>query len=144
MIKYWIRTDQNPDFEGIDVSHEISLFEYGLLVRKTPDKNGDHSVIYGINVDNDGNYIGFGQVWTNEKEIDAYILGDEFPSEGDIIGFLDSIGMEKENWLKLPIEIKIYDLLNYWGHENIFGTCYNPWGIKTVLKIYGKEVENEN
>jgi hypothetical protein len=38
--------------------------------------------------------------------------------------FLSTTGYTREGWDKLTYPIRVYDLVNYYGYENIFGSSY--------------------
>jgi hypothetical protein len=44
----------------------------------------------------------------------------------DWISFLSTMGARREEWDAQPFAIRIFDLLNYYGYENIFGSSH--WG----------------
>jgi hypothetical protein len=127
-------------FYGIDVSNEISLLEYGLLVSvdEHEDGSGTHFCVYRI----DENHFGCGHV--SEKEINGYIKGEEFMKDDDIKSFLEWLGYDTEDfmqldqlaWMERNLATKISDLLQYLGCENIFGTDYSPMTEKQAIKKY--------
>jgi hypothetical protein len=113
---------ENLTFTGIERNNEINLLEYGLLVSKEThnDGSGTHFIVYRI----DDNHFDCGHI--SEKDVNNYILGNQFPNQKQINQFLKYVGMQKKDWLKMPLNVKIQDLLNYWGYENIMGTSYHP------------------
>lgn len=121
-------------FEGIDKSLEISLFEYNVIASKEEheDGSGTHFVVYKIDDDN------YGTGHISEKTVNGYVLGDEFPDSTDIRRFLRWSDSTKEDWLKQSFIQKLYDLISYWGYENIIGTDYYPISKKLVLEEYLK------
>ena len=121
-------------FEGIDRDLETSLFEYNVIASKEEheDGSGTHFVVYKIDDDN------YGTGHISEKQVNGYILGDEFPDAKDIRQFLRWSGSIKEDWLKQSFIQKLYDLISYWGYENIMGTDYSPVNKEFVLEKYLK------
>jgi len=108
-------------FYGTDVSLEISLLEYGLIVsnEEHEDGSGTHFCIYRQN-----DLFGCGHM--SEEVVNGFIEGREFPDAKDIVSFLNWCGTTASIWLECNMAIKLQDLLNYWGSENIFGTDYSP------------------
>lgn len=103
--------------QGVDACIEISLKEYGLawIERET-----DILFYYGIATDHKGEYTSFDYGYLSkdcniEKEFDWIDWKD----------FLSHLSVSKVEWLAYSLPHKIYDLLRYYGYENIFGTSYN-------------------
>ena len=121
-------------FEGIDKDLETSLFEYNVIASKEEheDGSGTHLVVYKINDDN------YGTGHISEKQLNGYVLGDEFPDAKDIRGFLRWSDSIKEDWLKQSFIQKLYDLISYWGYENIMGVDYSPVNKEFVINNYLK------
>lgn len=107
---------------GIDASNEISLLEYGLLVKKEPDKDDQYKIIYRVNSTQ------FDFCHFSEKEVNEFLNEGWFNTEG----FLNYCGMTENAWLKMNIANKLSDLLTYYGFENICGTCYSPMSIDEI------------
>jgi len=104
---------EERNFQGIDVNLEISLLEYGLLIQE---KKNEIQVIYGVGMTEEG-YNKFSIAMIEKTEIDEKITENWFDKKG----FFKFIGDEEEVWKKSPIVIKLSDLLNYYGHQNIIG-----------------------
>ena len=115
------------NYSGTDANLETSLFEYGLIwIKGAEGHEKDFHFIYGVGVDQDGNYNKFD--WADvsidtdpEKEWD-------FVEWGKVGKFT---GMSKEEFLKQPIPFIVYDLIAYYGVENIFGSSYYPFEIES-------------
>lgn len=102
-------------FVGTDVSLETSLMEYGLLVSKETDKDGQHACLYKHA------YEGMFDVgYLSEKEVNAFLNESWFNRES----FLSHIGLSEPEWLEISFVNKLSGLLNYYGYENIFGSSY--------------------
>lgn len=103
----------SKDCEGPDRCLETSFFEYGLLWKEL---DSEYRFYYGCQI---GEYTHYG--WADvSKDID---IRQEYDwVEWD--SFLSSIGMEFEDWNELPLPQQIYNLMNHYGFENIFGTEY--------------------
>jgi hypothetical protein len=99
-------------FEGIDVTLAISLFEYGL-VWKDLEETKETLFIYRIN---DSSF----DRCTFKSDLDVF---NEFDwVEWD--SFLETQGETMDEWKDRSLGQKIFDLLNYYGYENIFGSSY--------------------
>lgn len=110
---------------GIDACLETSLFEYGFAYIES--NCGDKILFYyGINIFDDNEYNE--SLWNRfdfcefDKNLDVY---EEFSWISDWNELFDFIDMTNEEWYKLPLETKIYDLLNYYGYMDIFGGSYH-------------------
>lgn len=113
----------NNGYFGIDVSPEISLFEYGLLCQETSDS--ELYCIYGIGSNDGMNYDSFDSGSITKKEID--ILPTDLNSENSFLSFINS---NVEDWLNDSNYVsKLYSLLSYFGYENIFGSCYESFKV---------------
>ena len=120
------------DFHGIDVSNEISLFEYGLLVKQyTKDgRKDEYFCIYGVGSDEYGNYNTFDTGYITEEELNNLIQGKEWMNHNDIVSFLASYGTTSDEWMELSFISKLHDLIGYFGYENIMGLSYNTFEIE--------------
>ena len=116
---------ESVGFEGIDASLETSLFEYGLIWAKGIEGHeNDYHFIYGVG--NDGeSYTSFDwgdiAVDTNPTEEWNFVDWDEVGS---------FVGMSEEDLLKQPLPQLVFDLISYYGFENIMGSSYYPFEIK--------------
>ena len=104
------------EYSGIDKSNEISLFEYGLLC-KVNDLNDIHCY-YGIGSDNGCNYNTFDCSELSKIEIIGLF------NELDKPGLLSYLGMTEDQFKDEDTIHQIFDLYQYFGYENIFGSCY--------------------
>ena len=116
------------NYNGIDVSNEISLYEYGLLVSKTVDTDNQYHVVFGVSVDDSGNYDAFDTGWVSESEIDQLLTDKNTWVEVD--KFVSYIDISLQEWLDLSIVNKLSDLIQYYGCENILGSCYSSMLIE--------------
>ena len=120
-------TKKLSDYSGysgsVDVDLKTSLFEYGLIHKQ--EENGDFKFIYGVSPDENRNYFLFDYGFYNEIDFADLIENSWF----SLSGILSSVGMTKDEWLKLPLPSRIFDCIAYYGHENIFGSSYTPFEI---------------
>lgn len=105
------------EWNGIDVSNEISLFEYGLLVSKNEhcSHKDEWYCVYSVRENK------FGHGYIRGFDLDEMMKGNDWVNPFDILSFT---GLSLDEWLAQNIINKIYDLVQYYGHENIFGTTY--------------------
>lgn len=143
-----ISTLKSKGFEGQDINLNIALGEYGIcwkqFKRATKNaKKGEYLFYYGVrydtgegilNEDDDtpvNDYTGWALFdW-------CYLKPEEFTRDYDWCEFnevCDFCGMTEEGWLELPFEQRICDLAQYYGHDEIFGTCYNPFKIGGIYE----------
>lgn len=117
------RYDWNiEDLEGVDVDIEISLKEYGFAWI-----SGDTETLfyYGIKrgMDSEGDmeeeYTRF-DFCTLDNNIDVYSEYDW----ADFNALLSFTGQTKQEFDDMPLVQKIHDLIQYYGHLNIFGETY--------------------
>jgi len=109
------------NYTGIDADLETSLFEYGFIWTKN---ENDYHFIYGVEVNNEYIYNKFEQssipIDTNPIDEWGWINWD------DVEKFC---GMNKEEFLKQDLPYIIYDLVSYYGYEDILGSSYSPFEI---------------
>ena len=113
-----LTTLETEGYEGIDANLGISLFEYGLIWKLN---NGIYTFIYGVGVDNKGNFNNFDcgsfEEKLNFKENFNWAEFEEVES---------NIGEKLEN-LSLPEKIKA--LVDCYGYLCVFGSAYYPFQI---------------
>ena len=115
-----IKLSELKDYEGIDASLEISLYEYGLLTKK---ENKNIHVWCGVGADKSGNYIEFVSYNTTEEELNNIINESWFDKKA----FFQTADIKDDKeYKKLWYVHKLSDLLCYYGHENVLGSCYFP------------------
>lgn len=104
-------------YNGIDADPDTSLFEYGLLVK---DYGNDLKVIYGVETKEseygDIVYCDFDTAIVSKEDIGSIINESWFDKKG----FFSYNGMSEKGWSKVDYTIRIYDLIHYYGYENIF------------------------
>ena len=115
-------------YDGTDADLETSLFEYGLIwIKGAKDHENDYHFIYGVGLDSNGNYNLFD--W-GDVAIDC-----NPEKEWDFVEFdkvAECNGMSKADFLKMPLPLIVESLVSYYGYENIFGSSYYPFTIKTM------------
>ncbi len=102
------------DFEGQDVSIDISLKEYGVAWQVLGSKT---KFIYGVEWNGaKGEYVQFDHCFF-DSDMDVF-------KEFDWVEF-DKVysytGLSADQWKELPLPQKITDLLGYYGSAEIFG-----------------------
>lgn len=110
-----LRTTQLLEAQGFEGS--ISVLEYGAAWRTLPD--GQLLFIYAIRHDDKEGYTHFDRA-TLAPDYDVF----KEHNWVDWDEFFNGLGIEREEWSQCPLSQKMYDLLSYYGYENIFGTSY--------------------
>ena len=112
--------------EGPDIDIEISLKEYGIAWEIGEKETRFY---YGTK-HNGGEYTGFD--WADLKNnVDFDIEFDWV----DLLEVANFVGELLPDWHKLPMDMKIEDLISYYGYENIFGSSYTePMAYEEVTK----------
>jgi hypothetical protein len=111
------------DLTGIDADLETSLVEYGLAWKTADDDENDYLFYYGIKFANDEKGYGFYSRFDHAhlaKDTDKYKEWDWV----DWFSIYSFTGTTKEEYDKMPIASVVYDLISYYGYENVFGTSY--------------------
>jgi len=115
-------------FYGSDITLEIALFEYHLICAS--DKHfRNYSFIYGTEFNAINEPIKFDKCSLTIKEINSLCF-DSFVNINDILNF---IGMTQKEFNKQTGFQKIFDLVSYYGYQEIFGSCYYPISIKELI-----------
>lgn len=101
-------------FEGPDASLEESLEEYGMAWR---DLGSEVLFVYFIREDG------------GEKHYDRDIItkDTDFQREynwADFNAVADAYGITVDEWMQYPLTEKVYNLVQYYGWENVFGSSY--------------------
>lgn len=101
---------ESAGFSGTDASLAISLFEYGMAWKDY----GEETLFVYANPNHKGSFdrCTFKSNTDLQKEFD-WVSWTEFTQ---------FIGCEFGEWNQLPLGQKIWDLVNYYGSEEIFGT----------------------
>ena len=103
-------------FEGsVDCSIEISLYEYGLVHKKT--KEG-FDFIHGVDVNHESDFFTFDRASFTEEEFQDLIEDGRW---FDVNAVLSFVGQTLDEWLKFPLPTRIHDCMSYYGQDNIFG-----------------------
>ena len=102
-------------YSGIDACLMISLFEYGLAWK---DGIKEIDFIYGIKM-NDCDFTRFDRIQI-DKSIDVRKEYDW--AEFDAVESFT--GTTRKDWDKLELPQKIFDLITYYGFENVCGSSY--------------------
>lgn len=117
------------NLQGIDVSIEISLKEYGTAWIEGPTETRFY---YGIRSDDS---IGFNHFDSGNFRNDIDFKKEfSWINEDDWNSFLSTYDTTWEEWNNFPMPQKISDLNSYYGYENIFGSSYHsqPMTYKDV------------
>lgn len=99
--------DKNTTWHGIDVSKEVSLLEYNLLVRWDRSKQS-FQCIYKIGMDR------WGIAFMANREIDQIIMEEWF----DLGSFQSFVGIPIGSWISGDFVSKVHNLVSFIGYEN--------------------------
>jgi hypothetical protein len=127
-MKYYVQFYRAKDYKGIDVSLEISLFEYGLIWNKNKNcENDEYHFIYDTHLkDKHGNKL-FGSAYLSKQ--DLLSMFDDWAEKSTIESFT---GQSFDTWIE-SFPNCVYDMVRYYGADNIFGTDYNPQPIHILI-----------
>jgi hypothetical protein len=113
------RQEWNHDkLEGVDADIETSLKEYGIawIIEEK-----ETLFYYGIRYEGqDFNRFDFCSL-SNDIDIKEEY---DWIEETDWQSIVRYVGMDMNEWLELPLTAQIFDLMQYYGYQNIFGECY--------------------
>jgi hypothetical protein len=114
--------------EGVDADIETSLKEYGFAWIET---EKDFLVYYGIETEEVDGEIDFTRFdfCSIEKDIDLKKEHDWVEWER----IFENSGLSEKEFFEQPLPLALYDLKNYWGYEEIFGSRY--WEGLTYSEI---------
>ena len=107
------------NLNGVDANVETSLKEYGIAWHISKDDPKNVTVWYGVRRDNNGDWDRFDSSHV-PVDMDVYQEYD-WVDYKDVYSF---VGMDKEEWDKLDIMSKVYNLISYYGCDEILGSCY--------------------
>lgn len=106
--------------EGVDVDIETSLMEYGIAWILSGCET-EYKFYYGIGYNDNSEYNSFDSSFI-AADIDIY---EEY-NWVNFEGIYSYNGIDnKTDYGKLPLPQIIYDLIQYYGYENVFGTSYH-------------------
>ncbi len=118
-------------FDGVDIDLFTSLYDYGLIWKRQWDKETKkwgYKFIYGVStevINHDVLYYEFDYGFVSE-DVDR-------KSEWNFADFkavANWAGMTESELLEEPLPLFVYDMIGYYGYEEIFGSSYYPFEIK--------------
>ena len=130
---------KNLTFTGIDVNLETSLFEYGLILSNElhEDGSGTQFAVYLCGYNKEGAPM-YDTGHYTEKETNNLLRGHDWMKGKDIGNFYDWIGCtDIETYIEETDHVtRLYDLITYFGTENIMGSNYNAMTQEEVRERY--------
>jgi len=105
---------------GIDVDHEVSLYEDGLLVCKNWQCTEPDEWFCLVCVDRSNDLVVYGYIRQSE------LLNEDWINWETIY---DYTGMTGEDWRSMDFVNQLSDLISYYGPENFGFNCYNAFTI---------------
>ena len=119
------------NFYGTDASLDISLLEYGLLARTWESEKYTYQFIYATQWNDYAVIQSFDVTVLSNNEINE--IFDDLNNDN---GLLEFVGMNETEWKELDPVHKVYDLINYYGTQNIFGNSYGGYMTDAELNEY--------
>ncbi len=113
------------NYTGLDASIEVSLFEYGLIWHKNKYcKQDEYYFVYDTHTtDNKGNKL-FGSSYLSKQDLIS--MFDDWASKPQIESFT---GEKFDTWIE-SFPSCVYDMVQYYGTDDVLGTDYYPQPIK--------------
>lgn len=112
-------------WHGTDCDKVTSLFEYGLLVRYITKEKSWQCIYRNPYEPNKFSYS-----WISEEDMREMFLTGW--AKDDLKSFCSYVGDTWNDWLLRPVATRIYDLVSYYGAEEIFGNSYRTYTAKEV------------
>lgn len=111
---------QNWNWEGPDSNLETSLMECGLVWCKNEEcEEGQLFFVYRVGEN------AFGTTYHSEADAVKLAKGEDWANAEQIKDFADSMDIDINQWIEsIPHGQKVFDLVLYWGVENILGPAY--------------------
>lgn len=109
------------NIQGVDADIETSIHEYGLAWIESNDKK-EVLFWYGIGVKDDGYFNKFDFC---SFPVDLDIKSEFDWIEDDWTHVYIFVGLSEQEFHSRDLSDKIYDLFQYFGSENIFGSTYH-------------------
>lgn len=127
-IKDYNLNEVFKDFEGVDVCIETSLLEYGLIWTDKAEDCEEGELFFianlGDGIHYDSGYVSHGDLdWTYDDE-----------------SFFSFLGLSLEEWMKTDLGHKVYDVVNYYGAQELFRS-YSISLLDDFITLY-TEVNN--
>lgn len=130
-------------FKGVDVSTDISLFEYGLLIREVTEYQCSiqpttfYQVLYVTDWAKYEVPLMYDIASITEGDIKDIFNEDWFESEE----VLKTCGITEEQFFNSSIQMQLSDMLSYYGYENIFGSSYYPMYLEDLINWIESELK---
>lgn len=126
---------EEQGFEGSDATLEIALFEYGMAWK---DLGEETLFIYRLSDTDESRKGPRFERATFDNDLDCK---REFNwiKEEDWSQIYGSCEMDEKDWQSMPLTSKIYDLNNYYGHLNVFGSSYTE-GFEIAVDVESADI----
>lgn len=117
-------------WHGTDSDKVTSLFEYGLLVRYITKEKSWQCIYRNPYEPNKFSYS-----WISEEDMREMFLTGW--AKDDLKSFCSYVGDTWNDWLLRPVATRIYDLVSYYGAEEIFGNSYRTYtALDPIIRYY--------
>lgn len=111
-------------FQGIDASLEESLFEYYMVWKVMEDQSlfVVHATPATWGLDHES--MEFDTTSIEERDIDYWMTPENVKSVSSFVG------ATPEEWKTRDLQDRLFDLISYFGSENILGSSYGGFKVK--------------
>ena len=125
MLPKTIKECENQGYTGIDASLDISLFEYGIAwhINDECTQENEYHFIYGVQVYENAEMSSIDYCTFDHGYLTLDDFKDMLDSWANNDGFYSCHDTSK-NELINRFPYSVYDLMSYYGFENVFGSCY--------------------
>lgn len=131
-------TFEQQKYQGVDVSLEESLLEYGFVLSEKPDEDGSYFAIYllGDAVFEESSY---GRGFVSEEDLNCLLRGDDWASQSDLDGMAQYADIQdmSEYITTASVVQKVSIISGYWGWVNLLGEDYHPISKSRAMQIVG-------
>ena len=121
-----MKLSELKSFEGVDIDLDIALFDYGLIWGEVEPNN--YLFYYGVDYGENGHPVLFDYGHMSKDEW-VELLNEDWVDIKGIESFCDNTKQELIDMFPRGVDT----LLAYYGHENIFGSSYNPFEIENDI-----------
>lgn len=126
-------SEKNRNWHGVDCSNEVSLFEYGFLMRWRPEYK-DYQVIHLCGFDGNGGMLFDFSSFDYKQELE-YLKEDK----GMLHDLSKMCGMTEEEYMQCMSPTNLAnDKMLYYGIDSTFGSSYGGLTEKEIRKRLGR------
>lgn len=126
-------SEKNRNWHGVYASNDVSLFEYGFLMRWRPEYQ-DYQVVHLCGFDGNGEKLYDFSSFDYKEELE-YLKDDK-----EMLHALSNMcGMTEREYMQCISPTNLAnDLLHYYGIDDTFGSSYGGLTEKEIRKRLGR------